>query len=88
MMRGGGRRSVKYEEVITLAASGRTYFETKVRNDASNRSRVAARGLEQRKGGVVAAVAGVEVVYGSWKWRTVNSVKHRLQPRVSARGRA
>lgn len=54
MMRGGGRRSVKYEEVITLVAAGRTYFETKVRDDGSRGPRVAERGLEHRKGGVVA----------------------------------
>lgn len=58
MMRGGGRRSVKYEEVITLVAAGRTYLETKVRNeDGCRRAGVAGRGLEHRKGGVVRVVA-------------------------------
>lgn len=46
--RGGGRWSVKYEEVITLVAAGRTYLEAKVRNDGSKEGLVWAGTPEGR----------------------------------------
>lgn len=55
--RGGGRWSVKYEEVITLVAAGRTYLEE--RRLGTMVPRRGLCGLEQRKGGVVTVVAVV-----------------------------
>lgn len=57
MMRGGGCRSVKYEEVITLVAAGRTYFETKRRLETTFPGDLPPCDVEHRKGGVVAVVA-------------------------------
>lgn len=51
------RWSVKYEEVITLVAAGRTYLEE--RRLGTMVPRRGLCGLEQRKGGVVTVVAVV-----------------------------
>ena len=91
--RGGGRWGVKYEEVITLGSSWQ---------DLLLEERRLGRMVPRRGGGGL-VWAGNTGRVGLSRWlpwlesrlprggasrRTVNSVKHRLQPRVSARGRA